>query len=65
MQVPKGGRFRGGRNEGGTQSELRLWSFPIVPHEKDGSGGNLTSLNYNLESNKYLPPEMCNRLGIV
>lgn len=36
-----------------------------MPHEKDGSGGNLTSLNYNLESNKYLPPETCNQLGIV
>lgn len=28
------------------------WVFPIALHKDDESGGNLTSLNYNLESNK-------------
>lgn len=63
-------------NDDASPKEVGLWrerntlwakalSFPIVLHEKDGSGGNCTSLNYNLEGSKHLAPGMCNQLEMV
>ena len=49
---PEEGGFWREKNKRETHSEPKHRVFPIVLHETDGSGGNWTSLNYKLESNK-------------
>ena len=50
--VPKDVRFQREKIKRKMHLKSKHWVFPIVLHKDDESGGNLTSLNYNLESNK-------------